>query len=251
MDDLVFEICVDSVEGVVAAARAGADRVELCAGLIEGGITPSFGMIATAAKAAPIKVNVIIRPRGGDFVYSPAELEVMERDIVTAKQQGAAGIVLGLLAPDGTIDLAASRRLIAAARPLPVTFHRAFDMARDPQRSLDTLIELGVERLLTSGQEATALEGSALIAALVRQAAGRIVVMPGGGLTERTVARVVAETGARELHFAALGETASPMAFRNERAYMGGALRPPEYGRLVTEEPMIRAVMAAARAAGA
>ena len=249
MPELTFEICVDSVEGVVAAARAGAQRVELCAALIEGGITPSLGMIATAAKAAAIKVHVIVRPRGGDFVYSAAELQVMRHDLEAAKPLGVAGFVFGLLLPDGRIDRDGTAALIAAARPAAVTFHRAFDMARDPHEALDALIELGVDRVLTSGQEATALEGSDVIAALVRRAAGRIVVMPGGGVTERTAARVVAETGARELHFAALGEAASPMTHRNDRAYMGGALRTAEYARLVTQEPMIRAVMAAAREA--
>jgi copper homeostasis protein len=250
MSNFVFEICIDSVDGVVAAARAGAHRVELCAALIEGGITPSAGMIAEAVKAAAgIRVHVIVRPRGGDFVHSPAELRIMEHDIATAKQAGAHGVVFGLLRPDGSIDAEGTRRLIAAARPLAVTFHRAFDMARDPRQALETLIELGVDRVLTSGQEATALEGSALIAELVKQAAGRIIVMPGSGLTERTIGRVVAETGAHELHFAALGEIASPMTHRNDRAYMGGAMRPPEYSRLVTEEPTIRAVMAAAAGA--
>lgn len=243
---VLFEICVDSVEGVAAAARAGAHRVELCAALIEGGITPSIGTIEAACRTATIPVNVIIRPRGGDFLHSEQELAVMERDIAAAKQAGAAGIVFGVLTADGAIDVAATRRLLAAARPLPVTFHRAFDMCADPVAALEVLIGLGVERVLTSGQEPTALEGSALIAALVRQAAGRIIVMP-GVVTARTIGRVLAETGATEVHFAALEEQPSPMLHRNTRVQMGGALHPPEYARLATSESTIRSIMAAAR----
>src|SRR5689334_2750303 len=248
--DIRFEICVDSIAGVRAAERAGAARVELCAGLIEGGITPSLGMIEAAARDARVGVQVMIRPRGGDFVYSPEELAVMERDIAAAKRAGATGIVLGLLTPDGDVDVEATRRLVGLARPLPVTFHRAIDMSRDAVAALDALIGLGIERVLTSGQEATALEGSALIAALNRRAAGRIIVMPGGGITPRTVARVLAETAASEVHFAALAELGSPMRHRNPAAFMGGALRPPEFSRLETSEPLLRATIAAAKASG-
>lgn len=243
---VLFEICVDSVAGVAAAERAGADRVELCAALIEGGITPSLGTIELACRSARIPVNVIIRPRGGDFLHTPEELAVMERDIGAAKQAGAAGIVFGMLTADGAVDLAATQRLVAAARPLPVTFHRAFDMCADPVAALEVLIGLGIARVLTSGQEPTALEGAPLIAALVRQAAGRIIVMP-GVVTARTVGRVLAETGASEVHFAALEEEPSPMTHRNTRVQMGGALYPPEFARLATSEAAIRDVMAAAR----
>jgi copper homeostasis protein len=243
--DIRYEICIDSIPGLRAAERAGAARVELCAALIEGGITPSLGLIEAAVRGARIGVHVIIRPRGGDFVHSADELAVMERDIAAAKAAGANGVVFGLLTPDGAVDLEQTRRLVALARPLAVTFHRAFDMSRDPMAALDDLIGLGIERVLTTGQEATPLEGSGLIAALICRAAGRIIVMP-GGVTPRTIARVLAETGATELHFAALAEIASPMRHRNPNAFMGGALRPPEYARLETSEELIRATMAAA-----
>jgi len=246
---LKFEICVDSIEGVVAAERAGADRVELCAGLIEGGITPSIGMIEYAAEVPRIGLHVIIRPRGGDFVYSPEELAVMKRDIAAAKRAGAKGLVFGALTPSGDIDGEMTKALVDAARPLAVTFHRAIDMARDLAAAIDRLVALGIERVLTSGGEATALEGSACIAELRRRVAGRIIVMPGGGITERTVARVLAETGAEEIHFAALAEIASPMTHRNPSAFMGGALRPPEYSRLATSESTIRGIIATGRAA--
>ncbi len=167
---MIFEVCVDSVAGVRAAKAAGADRVELCGDLLEGGTTPSRGMIRQARTVAGIKLNVIIRPRGGDFLFDDDEFAVMQADIDTAKAEGADGVVIGLLTADGTIDAERTRALIARARPLSVTFHRAFDMTPDPFEALETLIGLGVDRVLTSGQEATVLEGLPLIAELVRRA---------------------------------------------------------------------------------
>ncbi|HET7717864.1 MAG TPA: copper homeostasis protein CutC [Bauldia sp.] len=246
-DRLRFEICVDSIAGVVAAREAGADRVELCASLIEGGITPSLGMIRRAREVKGIGLHVIIRPRGGDFLYGPEELEVMEADIDAAKAEGADGIVFGMLDADGNVDIPATERLIARARPAAVTFHRAFDMTPDPFAALETLIALGVERVLTSGQEPSVLEGADTIAALVEAAGDRIVVMPGGGINARNAARIVAMTGARELHFAALAPVESGMRFRRRDVFMGGTLRPPEYERLDTAVGDIAAVIAAAR----
>jgi len=238
-----FEICVDSVAGVRAAAAAGAARVELCANLLEGGTTPSLGLIRAARQAAGLGLHVMIRPRGGDFLYDRDELAEMETDIQAAKAEGADGVVFGLLTADGEIDAEATARLLALARPMAVTFHRAFDMTRDAAAALETLIRLGVERVLTSGQEASVLEGLPLIASLVRQAAGRIVVMPGGGMTPRNVARIVAESGVAEVHFAALAPEQSGMRFRRDHVFMGGELRAPEYSRLVTSAALLRAVM--------
>ncbi len=240
---MIYEICVDSIDGVAAAKAAGADRVELCADLLEGGITPSRGMIRQARTIAGIRLHVIIRPRGGDFLFDDDEFAVMEADIDTAKAEGADGVVIGLLAADATIDLERTRRLIERARPMAVTFHRAFDMAVDPFAALETLIELGVDRVLTSGQEATVLEGLPLIAELVRRAGDRIIIMPGGGITARNVERIVAEAGPKEIHFAALEPTTSGMRNRRDHVFMGGALRPPEYDRLVTSAASIRSVM--------
>jgi copper homeostasis protein len=247
MTDLIFEICVDSIAGVIAAREAGAQRVELCASLIEGGITPSLGMIHQARKVEGIGLHVIIRPRGGDFLYSAEEVEVMEADIEAAKAAGADGLVFGMLRPDGTIDAALTERLIARSRPLAVTFHRAFDMTPDPFEALETLIELGVERVLTTGQEASSLEGADTIAALVEAAGDRIIVMS-GGMTPRTAARIVAMTGAREIHFAALSPVGSGMRFRRPDVYMGGTLRPPEYDRLDTAAADVASIITAARA---
>lgn len=242
---MIFEICVDSVAGVRAASAAGADRVELCADLLEGGTTPSRGMMQRARNVAGMRLNVMIRPRGGDFLFDDDELAVMEADIETAKAEGADGVVIGLLAVDGTVDAARTADLISRARPLSVTFHRAFDMTPDPFEALETLIALKVDRVLTSGQEPSALEGLPLITELLRRAADRIVVMPGGGITVRNVGRIAA-AAPREIHFAALEPQASGMRFRRPHVYMGGELRPPEYETLMTSAAAIRAVIAEA-----
>src|ERR1051326_932728 len=170
------EICVDSAAGAFAAQCGGADRVELCDNLLEGGTTPSAGAIKVARRGLKIGLQVIIRPRGGDFLYDADEMEVMREDIRMAKDLGADGVVLGCLTAVGDIDQARTLELIQCARPLNVTFHRAFDMCRDPQQGLEDLIQLGVDRVLTSGQDSSCLEGMDLIAALQKQARGRIIV---------------------------------------------------------------------------
>jgi copper homeostasis protein len=243
---VIYEICVDSVTGVRAAKSAGADRVELCGDLLEGGTTPSRGMIRRARTVGGLRLHVIIRPRGGDFLFDDDEFAVMEADIETAKAEDADGVVIGLLQADGRVDAERTRALIARARPLSVTFHRAFDMTPDPFAALETLVGLGVDRVLTSGQEASVLEGLPLIAELVRRAGDRIIVMPGGGITARNVDRIVAAAKPREIHFAALEPAAGGMRFRREHVFMGGELRPPEYDRLVTSAATVRAVMAKA-----
>ena len=240
---MICEICVDSVEGVTAARDAGAARVELCASLIEGGTTPSRGMIRLARAISGIKLHVIIRPRGGDFLFSPEEFAVMTADIETARAEGADGVVIGQLTADGLIDVPRTRELMAVARPMAVTFHRAFDMTPDPFAALETLISLGVERVLTSGQEASVLEGLPLITELVKQARDRIIVMPGGGITPRNVDRIVGAAKPSEIHFAALQLAEGGMRFRRGHVFMGGELRPPEYDRLLTTEQGIRAVL--------
>jgi copper homeostasis protein len=244
---VICEICVDSVAGVRSARAAGAHRVELCADLLEGGITPSRGMIRAARRIEGLKLHVIVRPRGGDFLYDEDEFAAMAVDIETAKAEGADGVVIGLLTAAGVIDAARTRELIARARPLSVTFHRAFDMTPDPFAALETLIELGADRVLTSGQEVSVLEGLPLITELIRHAGERIVVMPGAGVTARNVERIVATAKPKEIHFAALELAAGAMRFRRDHVFMGGELRPPEYDRLVTSADTIRAVMAKAK----
>jgi copper homeostasis protein len=240
---MLFEICIDSVEGAIAAQQGGAQRVELCDNLVEGGTTPSLGMVQVARASVTLAVNVIIRPRGGDFCYTDLEFEVMKRDIQAVKAAGANGVVLGLLLPDGTVDAVRTRQLVELARPLSVTFHRAFDLCRDPAEALDTLIELGIDRLLTSGQQPDALQGAACIAALVRQAQGRIVIMPGGGVDERTLPLIAAQTGANEFHFSARVLQSSPMQFRLPGVAMGKAYQPDEYNRKVTVPERVRAII--------
>jgi copper homeostasis protein len=200
MGAVLVEACVDSVESSLAAERGGAGRLELCDALFDGGTTPSAGMIAACRERVSIPVFVIIRPRGGGFVYSEPELDVMRRDIVVARGLGAAGVVIGILAPNGTVDEARTRTLVEAADGLPVTFHRAFDFTPDPHQALDTLISVGVQRVLSSGGASTARDGIPTLAALVRQAGDRLVVMAGGGVREENVAAIVADAGVREVH---------------------------------------------------
>jgi copper homeostasis protein len=240
---MICEICVDSVAGVRAAGHASAQRVELCADLLEGGITPSLGAIRQARTVAGVDLNVI-RPRGGDFLFNDDEFAAMRADIEIAKAEGANGVVIGLLTAAGEIDVGRTRELVALARPLSVTFHRAFDVAAEPFGALETLIELGVDRVLTSGQEPSVLEGLPLIVELMKRAGDRIVIMPGGGITARNVERIVAAARPREIHFAALEPVESAMRFRRAHVFMGGELRPPEYDRLDTSQALIRSVMA-------
>lgn len=243
---VLLEICIDSVESALAAQAGGADRVELCSALFEGGLTPSAGLLKTVRRRLKIGIAAMIRPRGGDFCYSDDEFEVMRADLAMAKELGADMAVFGLLNPDGSIDTARTAELIALARPLPVTFHRAFDMAADPLAALKTLIDLGVDRVLTSGQERSAAEGLDLIAQLVREAGDRIVVMPGGGVTERNLKKILDQTGAREIHGSASATREGRMSFRNTRVVMGGQLGPPEYAVKVASEPRVRAFRALA-----
>lgn len=241
-----FEVCVDSIDSALAAERGGADRVELCSDLIEGGLTPSYGVLTVARERLRIGVMVMVRPRGGDFCYSEAEFAAMLHDVRMAKESGANGVVFGVLTPDGDVDAERTGRLVAEARPLPVTFHRAFDMTRDPFAALDTLVGLGVDRLLTSGQEPSVLEGLELIARLVERAGGRIIVMPGGGITDRNVGRIRAALPVSEMHFAGGEPVEGRMRFRNPRVFMGGTLRPPEYTVDLLPDGYVANVIAAA-----
>ena len=240
---MIFEVCVDSVESAVAAEKGGAARVELCCALLEGGLTPSAGAIALARKSLAIGLNVIIRPRGGDFLYTAAEHQVMLEDVATAKALGADGVVIGTLTASGEVDVERTRELVERARPMSVTFHRAFDMTRDPFAALEALVGLGIDRVLTSGQEESAMEGLDLLRELVARASDRIVVMVCGNLTERNIARVAKETKAKELHVTGFVDVESAMTFRNPRVYMGGLLRPPEYTRSVTAADRISALL--------
>lgn len=243
---LTIEICVNSAVSAIEAQKGGAHRVELCENLWEGGTTPSAGTIALARKHLTIQLFVIIRPRGGDFLYSDVEFEIMKHDLLTARQLGADGIVTGILTADGKIDKVRMQELKALAAPLPITFHRAFDMAADPFQALEDCIELGLDRILTSGQEKSAIEGMELIAGLVQKANGRIRIMPGSGINEKNVKKIIAATGVNEVHFSAMKTVDSEMAFRQSNVFMGGVMRPPEFMVTITDSAKVQRVKAAA-----
>lgn len=242
----LIEICIEGPDAAVAAAAGGADRVELCASLLEGGITPSPGVVRATLGAVRIPVMAMVRPRGGDFLYSDLEFAAMLDDVAALKAAGVAGVVFGCLTADGDIDTARTMALVAAARPLSVTVHRAFDMTRDPDAALEALIGCGVDRVLTSGQRPTALEGLPLLRRLAARAAGRIVVMGCGELTPDTIA-AVRDAGLTELHFAAPKEAPSGMVWRNPAIGMGGTALDREYRLLLTDTALVRATIAAAR----
>ena len=198
-----IEACVESLEAAVAAAEGGADRIELCANLAVGGVSPGRELLTACASQLDIPVFVMVRPRAGDYRYSAAEQTAMLDEIRHANDAGARGIVTGALRLGGTVDETLTGELIAAARPLPVTFHRAFDETPDAERALETLIGLGAARVLTSGQATTAPEGAAMIGRLVRLAAGRIGILAGAGIDGDNVAALVRTSGVREVHLSA------------------------------------------------
>jgi len=241
MNSVLIEVCIDSVRSAVAAERGGAARIELCSGLIEGGVTPSAGLIAVTRTAISLPIHVMIRPRGGDSCYESAEFEAMERDIALAKHLGANGVVFGILDTNAKIDVSRTRQLVSLARPLEVTFHRAFDMAADLFSALEDVCAAGVDRVLTSGGEQTSLQGMATIARLVDQARGRIVVMPGSGIKPENARSLVERTGAREIHVGLRSSVPSPMVHRNPEVSMG-TIPGREYQRFEVLEESVRSL---------
>ncbi len=237
----IIEICANSAQSCVEAEMGGASRVELCAGIPEGGTTPSYGEIKTAqALTSTIDINVIIRPKGGDFLYTEAEVEAMLLDIELCKQLGVHGVVFGCLTSEGDIDVPLMRRLIEAAKPLSVTCHRAFDVCRDPFAALEQLIELGCDRILTSGQQSTAEKGIPLLKQLVERAGQRIIIMPGCGVREGNIARIEAETGAREFHTSARSVVHSQMRYRKEEVPMGSSAVTSEFETVQTDREKVK-----------
>jgi copper homeostasis protein len=237
----ILEICAGSVESAVAAREGGAARIELCAALEIGGVTPSAGVIAEARKIQGIILNVIIRPRGGDFLYNEYEAACMEQDIRTCKTLGVDGVVIGALTAEGDIDTELCSRLISAADGMSVTFHRAFDMCHDPRKALEKLISLGCHRVLTSGLSATAEAGIPLLRELVQQADGRIIIMPGCGVNSNNAAKILQATGANEIHASARKSVGSGMLFRNSSVSMGNSDN-DEYARKETDVNEVRAI---------
>ena len=238
-----LEVCIDSVQSAINAEKGGASRVELCDNLFEGGTTPSAGAIELARQHINIGLQVIIRPRGGDFLYSDLEFEIMKKDILLAKQLGADGVVFGILKADGTVDKARNAELFALAQPMSTTFHRAFDMTADPFQALEDIISLGIHRVLTSGQERSVAEGVPLIAQLVEKAGDRIIILPGGGIDEFNIGKIVEATGVKECHISGRKKVASNMQFINRRVFMGGELRLPEYEISVADAERVRAML--------
>ena len=236
-----FEICANSVASCIAAQEGGADRVELCAGIPEGGTTPSFGMIWNAKESIDIALNVIIRPRGGDFLYNESELAEMLFDISAAKELGVDGLVFGCLNADGSVDMENMTLLMEAAGDTPVTFHRAFDHTADPFNALEDIISLGCKRILTSGCRPTALEGADMLSKLVEAAGDRIIIMPGCGVNESNIEEIARLSGAREFHFSAREPVESGMVFRNPQVAMGNEDDP--YGTLQTTSRRVAATI--------
>lgn len=241
--NITLELCLESVDSVIAADRGGAQRVELCANLLEGGTTPSAGAIRAARENTKAGINVMIRPRGGDFLYTDAEFESMKHDIRIAKELGADGIVLGLLRADGTVDVERTRQLVELANPLPVTFHRAIDVSRDLLEALEAVISTGASRVLTSGGQPSVVDGASMVAKMVEAAKDRIIVMPGCGITPDNVLSVLETTGADEVHIALEEEVRSGMQFRKAEIPMGG-VEGREYIRFVTPEGAVHNVVA-------
>jgi copper homeostasis protein len=230
MMGIKVEISLSGVESAIAAQEGGADRIELCENLLEGGTTPSLGAIEVVRRNLDIEVNVIIRPRGGDFRYSEAEFEILKRDIEAAGEAGADGVVLGILHPNGTVDAMRTKALVDLARPMSVTFHRAFDMTRDPMEALDSLIELGIDRVLTSGHEASALEGIDTLATLNRHAEDRLVIMAGAGITSHNAKQIIERSGVTEIHVGsgATEDVRSAMRYFNPKISFRSELLLPE-----------------------
>ncbi|MGA2813952.1 MAG: copper homeostasis protein CutC [Candidatus Acidiferrum sp.] len=243
-NEVVLEVCVDSVESALAAERGGAHRVELCSSLSDGGLTPSAGLIDATRKSLAIALHIMIRPRGADFYYSDVEFEIMRRDIVLAKQLAADGIVFGILDLDGRVDMERTAELLELAAPLSVTFHRAFDMSYDLFASLRDLQALGVDRVLTSGGKQSAVEGAEVLQRLVEASRGDIAIMAGGGIEDHIVSELLARTGVREIHASLRSVVSSPLRFQNDQISMG-AEKGREYQRFVVDPQKVRRLLLA------
>lgn len=241
---VILEVCANSATSAIAAQQGGAARIELCENLAEGGTTPSYGQMILARKHLHIKLYVLIRPRRGDFLYTDLEFEVMQADIRTCIEAGCDGVVIGMLKADGSVDKERCTELVRLARQwgLGVTFHRAFDMCADQFQALEDIIDLGCERILTSGGKSTAMEGATVIAHLIEKAAGRIAIMPGSGITENNVADLVHFTGATEVHSSARVKIAGGMQYQNDHILLNDGLT-DEYSLDVTSTDRVKEIL--------
>jgi len=218
---MILEACVNSAVSAIEAQEGGADRVELCGNMLEGGCTPGAGTIKFARQHLQIGLFVMIRPRGADFCYSPDEFEIMKHDVKSAKDLGSDGVVFGILKPDGTIDKERMAELAELARPMGITCHRAFDMTRDPFEAMNDLVNLGIDRILTSGQSDSAILGAPLIRELIGKSQNKIILMPGHGIKENNLDQVIRETGAKEFHLYLTKNVTTEMQFIRKNVQMG------------------------------
>lgn len=243
---VLVEACVDAIDSALEAVAGGAGRIELCGELLQGGVTPSTGMIGAVWERVEVPVFVLVRPRPGDFHYTDDELDVMLRDIANARALDVDGVVLGALTPMGELDIGTLAQLIDAAGDMEVTFHRAFDYVKDQGVALEALIELGVDRVLTSGGAPTALEGAETLAALVQQANGQIEILAGGSINAENVHEVVQRSGVREVHVRAAAKVQSDMKYRRKRMSLQKALPRSEYERSATRASEMQKIVEAA-----
>ena len=242
MSRVLLEICCGSAEDAIEAARGGADRVELNANLFQGGLTPTVGSLQVAKRHISIPVMTMVRPRAGGFCYTPAEYETALADARVLMENGADGLVFGFLKEDGTVDEERTAEMVSVAGGLPCVFHRALDVVPDWRRAIETLVRLGVTRVLTSGQESNVFFALETIKEMIEFAAGRIEILPGAGITRENVRRVVAETGASQVHLAKSRTVQDPSVHNNRSIYYGGALYPPEDVFEITDRAYVREV---------
>ncbi len=235
-----LEICCDNFACAEAASVAGAERIELCSALGEGGVTPSAGIIRQVITNLNVKVHVLIRPRGGDFLYAPNEIDIIKKDIQLCKEMGANGVAVGFLNTDGSIDMELTAEIIQMSRPMKVTFHRAFDMCKDPLQALEDLKVLGVDYLLTSGQAPKAMDGADLIRQLVERAEGKIKIMPASGVRTPLLKELHQKTKAHAYHMSARIPLESQMQFRQATVSMGAQSQDAEYWSHTHDVEVIR-----------
>lgn len=244
MGRILLEICTASLDDALEAQAGGADRIELNSSLLQGGLTPSLGTLIEARRRLTIPIMCMVRPRGGGFCYTDNEMAVMERDAELAVAHGADGVVFGVLTGEGEIDLPRNRRLLARLGPAQPVFHRAFDVTPDPFRALEQLIDLGVTRVMTSGQEESVYNGCALIRQLIERAAGRIEILPGGGINRFNLRDVLERTGTDQVHMPLLRSHADRSTAARPHVFFGGALRPAEDRFEITQGEAVQAIRA-------
>lgn len=243
MPQILLEICCGSIDDAIESEKGGAHRVELCSALFLGGLTPSIGTTHEAKLRLKIPVMVMVRPRAGGFCYTSAEMSTMERDATAALERGADGIVFGILTTDGKIDVPRSQRIRRLVGDKQSIFHRAFDVTPDPFEALERLIDMGITRVLTSGQKDSVPQGVELIRKLVERAAGRIEILPGGGIQPYQVREIAEKTTCNQIHLTAWKTTSDPSTHANPAVTFGGALYPPEDRYQITDSALVREIV--------